>query len=539
MSWRDGEHDRREHERDAVTVRVRRRGRAAARRTRRGAPTQHDDEHASRRGSTTGSCAAEASEEPGHRERRTRRRRPRRCRRAVEVGADDERGDGEQADQRRRVGSRPLQHAEELSPPRTSAPQRDEPERARRADEQADDDDDAEDESGRRRDRRASAARRTRRRAWRHGRRRRRRRRRVARGGARPGSSRPAPSTARLDRAWSSSSMPPRRSAAVERRRARRRARRSRDGVSPVASSGSRPAIATSSSSLRRGRGRGASATSSQSLARSRHVGPADEVRSTARVGSSSRIARHLPGRRIGPVGKPKARGSRRRRPCRAVRRLGDVRRDRLAQARTRASTAATGSSMPAPSQQSQRPRRGGGGSAAGVGRRAVAAARPAVATVQSQTVRRRWGRRLGDPAYAAWTAAIGPRQSAALGGELLDVARFSDASVDSPPPSNVGCSISSTVLLRARPCDRLQPQTSSSSCSLWPSEPVDLGDELVGELLELLLGPLEVVGGDVAVVLERLELVAGLTAHVAHRHPARPRRAGARPSRAPCGAPR
>ena len=49
----------------------------------------------------------------------------------------------------------------------------------------------------------------------------------------------------------------------------------------------------------------------------------------------------------------------------------------------------------------------------------------------------------------------------------------------------------------------------------------VDLGDDLVRELLELLLGPVELVLGDVAVLLERLELLAGVAADVAHRDPA------------------
>ena len=49
----------------------------------------------------------------------------------------------------------------------------------------------------------------------------------------------------------------------------------------------------------------------------------------------------------------------------------------------------------------------------------------------------------------------------------------------------------------------------------------VDLGDDLVGVLLELLLGPVEVVLAELAVLLERLELVAGLAADVAHRDPA------------------
>ena len=49
----------------------------------------------------------------------------------------------------------------------------------------------------------------------------------------------------------------------------------------------------------------------------------------------------------------------------------------------------------------------------------------------------------------------------------------------------------------------------------------VDLGDVLVGELLQLLLGPVELVDGDLAVLLERLELVAGRPPQVADRDPA------------------
>src|SRR5438105_3750618 len=50
--------------------------------------------------------------------------------------------------------------------------------------------------------------------------------------------------------------------------------------------------------------------------------------------------------------------------------------------------------------------------------------------------------------------------------------------------------------------------------------EVVDLGHELVGELLEVLLGPVEVVLAELAVLLERLEVVAGAPPQVPHRHP-------------------
>ena len=49
----------------------------------------------------------------------------------------------------------------------------------------------------------------------------------------------------------------------------------------------------------------------------------------------------------------------------------------------------------------------------------------------------------------------------------------------------------------------------------------VDLLHVLVGDLLELLLGPLELVGGDLAGLLERLEVLAGVAADVAHGDPA------------------
>src|SRR5207253_2628600 len=49
----------------------------------------------------------------------------------------------------------------------------------------------------------------------------------------------------------------------------------------------------------------------------------------------------------------------------------------------------------------------------------------------------------------------------------------------------------------------------------------VDLEHVLVGELLELLLGPLELVGGDLAPALEGLEVVTGGATQVAQRHPA------------------
>src|SRR5215207_9273355 len=49
----------------------------------------------------------------------------------------------------------------------------------------------------------------------------------------------------------------------------------------------------------------------------------------------------------------------------------------------------------------------------------------------------------------------------------------------------------------------------------------VDLGHDLVGALLEVLLGPVEVVLADLAVLLEVLELLAGVAAGIPHRHPA------------------
>src|SRR4029079_4532452 len=49
----------------------------------------------------------------------------------------------------------------------------------------------------------------------------------------------------------------------------------------------------------------------------------------------------------------------------------------------------------------------------------------------------------------------------------------------------------------------------------------VDLGDDLVGPLLEVLLGAIEVVLADLAVLLEPLELVAGMAAGVADGDPA------------------
>ena len=69
--------------------------------------------------------------------------------------------------------------------------------------------------------------------------------------------------------------------------------------------------------------------------------------------------------------------------------------------------------------------------------------------------------------------------------------------------------------------------------------EVVDLGDHVVGPLLELLLGPVEIVLAELAVLLESLELVAGLAADVADRDPSPPRPGCARPSPAPCDAPR
>ena len=70
-------------------------------------------------------------------------------------------------------------------------------------------------------------------------------------------------------------------------------------------------------------------------------------------------------------------------------------------------------------------------------------------------------------------------------------------------------------------------------------SSVVDLGDHVVGPLLELLLGPVEIVLAELAVLLELLELLAGLAADVADRDPALLGLGLARPSPAPCGAPR
>src|SRR2546421_1236453 len=50
---------------------------------------------------------------------------------------------------------------------------------------------------------------------------------------------------------------------------------------------------------------------------------------------------------------------------------------------------------------------------------------------------------------------------------------------------------------------------------------PVDLVHVVVGQLVELLLGPLDVVGREVAVTLEGVHVVTGAAADVAHRHPA------------------
>src|SRR6478672_5301249 len=50
--------------------------------------------------------------------------------------------------------------------------------------------------------------------------------------------------------------------------------------------------------------------------------------------------------------------------------------------------------------------------------------------------------------------------------------------------------------------------------------EVVDLGDHLVGALLELFLGAVEIVLAELAVLFEPFELVAGLATDVAHRDP-------------------
>src|SRR5207245_1790798 len=47
----------------------------------------------------------------------------------------------------------------------------------------------------------------------------------------------------------------------------------------------------------------------------------------------------------------------------------------------------------------------------------------------------------------------------------------------------------------------------------------VDLGHVMMGDLLELLLGPLQLVRGDVSVVLQGLELVAGCASQVTGGH--------------------
>ena len=69
--------------------------------------------------------------------------------------------------------------------------------------------------------------------------------------------------------------------------------------------------------------------------------------------------------------------------------------------------------------------------------------------------------------------------------------------------------------------------------------ELVDGRHHLLGQLVELLLDPLELVGGEVAVVLERFELVAGRRGAGCGRPPGPPPPCAGPPSPAPCAAPR
>ena len=67
----------------------------------------------------------------------------------------------------------------------------------------------------------------------------------------------------------------------------------------------------------------------------------------------------------------------------------------------------------------------------------------------------------------------------------------------------------------------------------------VDLVDVLVGDLLELLLGPVELVGGDLALLLGMPRGACGRRGARCAPPPGRPRPCASRPSRTPCGAPR
>ena len=94
-------------------------------------------------------------------------------------------------------------------------------------------------------------------------------------------------------------------------------------------------------------------------------------------------------------------------------------------------------------------------------------------------------------------------------------------ASVPVEPADRAACRLAGC---RAVASPRHRGQSSSSSCSLAPSAASIVGFCGLGELVELLLGPGQLVLGEVAVLLERLELLAAGPAQVADGDPARPR---------------